>query len=93
MPNNTNTTITSHSKFSSGFEPEGIVQVGVTFTGDPIVTYSNEFKGRKYVHIRSVWLDKKGCWAPGKGISVPADEAPAMFAAIGAQAQPKAVAA
>lgn len=37
---------------------------------DLIVTYLNEFKGKNYFHIRTVYQNDRGKWAPGKGISV-----------------------
>ena len=37
---------------------------------DLVVCYRNEFKGKNYFHIRTVYQNDSGKWAPGKGISV-----------------------
>jgi hypothetical protein len=34
-----------------------------------VVAYSNEYEGKPYFHIRSVW-QKKGQWMHGKGLAV-----------------------
>lgn len=88
MKTNPLNTINADSQFVNGFTPKNVVQVGVANNGDPIVVYHDEWKGRQQVHLRSLY-DTRGVWNPGKGISMPADEAPAFFAAIAKLAGPK----
>jgi hypothetical protein len=59
----------------------------------PIVAYTNDWKGKKKFHIRTLWSqgDDDLVWNPGKGISVPVEQAAALCAAIGKLAQPAAV--
>lgn len=49
---------------------------------DPVVAYTNEFKGKKYFHIRSVWQSKQG-WTAGKGLAVDAANAKTLLTALG----------
>ena len=49
---------------------------------DPVVVYTNTYKGRTYTHIRSVYHDGKK-WAPGKGVSFDPKNAKDIFTAIG----------
>jgi hypothetical protein len=53
---------------------------------DPVVIYTNEFKGKSYFHIRTVWQDKNGKWLPGKGLSIDPANAKAVLTALGAAA-------
>jgi hypothetical protein len=50
---------------------------------DPVVVYRNKYKGKVYVHIRTLWQDDAGKWMPGKGISLAGTSAKAALAAIG----------
>jgi hypothetical protein len=52
-------------------------------TGDPVVVYTNKFRGTEYVHIRSVWQDKSNTWCPGKGLAVSAEGAKGLLEALG----------
>ncbi len=53
---------------------------------DPVVIYTNEFKGKPYFHIRMLWQDKQGRWLPGKGLSIDPANAKAVLTALGAAA-------
>ena len=53
---------------------------------DPVVIYTNEFKGKAYFHIRTVWQDRQGKWLPGKGLSIDPSNAKAVLTALGAAA-------
>lgn len=71
-----------NSPLTSGFDPQGIKILGENGSGEPLVFYYSEFKGKKSAHIRTLY-EKNGYWSPGKGFSVPADKAEAVFTAIG----------
>jgi hypothetical protein len=50
------------------------VVVSTTSKGEPVVAYVNEYNGRQYAHIRSLYQGHRGEWRPGKGISFLRDE-------------------
>jgi rRNA maturation protein Rpf1 len=50
---------------------------------DPVVIYTNEFKGKAYFHIRQVWQDRQGRWLPGKGLSIDPANAKALLKGLG----------
>lgn len=51
---------------------------------NPVVIYTNEFKGKNYFHIRSVWQDRNGKWLPNKnGLSVDPANAKTLLEALG----------
>ena len=54
---------------------------------DLIVTYLNEFKGKNYFHIRTVYQNDRGKWAPGKGISVDPANAKNILTQLGQAAE------
>src|SRR5437879_8327739 len=63
------------SKRMSGFAMTDPVVVCTTGKGEPIVAYVNEYQGREYAHIRTLYEGRNGEWCPGKqGISFPRDE-------------------
>jgi hypothetical protein len=62
------------SRLGRNFDMTNPVTVGTTGAGDPIVAYTNEWQGREYAHIRTLWQDRQGDWHPGKGVSFPANE-------------------
>jgi hypothetical protein len=66
--------VTSKSAFGSGFDPANIVQVGTNGKGEPIVTYTNVYRGYESFHIRALWQQGE-MWMPGKGLSLPMESA------------------
>ena len=59
-------------KMAKDLDAEKVIVIG-TKNGegsDPVVCYSSKFKGKNYFHIRTVYQNDRGKWAPGKGISV-----------------------
>lgn len=45
-------------------------------------SYENEFRGKQYFHIRTMWKDDSGEWNMGKGVSVLSADAPKMLHAL-----------
>jgi len=50
---------------------------------DLVVAYTNEFNGKPYFHIRTVWQDDHGKWCPGEGLSVDPANAKSILTALG----------
>ena len=51
---------------------------------DPVVIYTNSFKGKSYFHIRSVWFSNKdSVWCPGKGLTIDPTNAKALLKGLG----------
>jgi hypothetical protein len=61
--------------FRSDFKPTGLVELSRTRPSEVLVAYHSEWKGKQSFHIRTIYLDGNDEWCPGKGISVPADQA------------------
>jgi hypothetical protein len=75
-----------NAEFAAGFVPTNMVVVGTKNNRGaetPVVVYQNEFKGKTYFHIRELWCDANDVWNVGKGLSLPAEGAAAVFANIG----------
>jgi hypothetical protein len=49
---------------------------------EPIAMYDNEFKGKRYFHIRKMYQDQTGELQPGKGLAVPLDKKQELLKAI-----------
>jgi predicted SpoU family rRNA methylase len=77
--------MTTQIKLAKGFQANNLTVLGANNGKDSeaIAAYSNEFKGKKYVHIRVIYQDDNGNWNPGKGVSMLAANAPAIFTAAG----------
>ncbi len=73
--------MTTPTNLAKGFEPKNVT---VLMNGGPkgVWAYENEWKGKSYFHIRSVYLDAHEDWAPAKGLSVPIEDAGKLCAAI-----------
>jgi hypothetical protein len=59
---------------------------------EPLVSYFGDFRGRKLFHIRKLWnkgTEENPLWAPGKGLSVGAEDADSICKAIGSLAMQK----
>ena len=57
-----------------GFEADDL-KVLVTIDDDnAVATYTNSFRGHDYFHVRNIYRDKTGAWAPGKGLAIPASK-------------------
>lgn len=49
---------------------------------EPIVAYDNEYKGKRYFHIRKMWRDADDELQPGKGLAVPYDQKHQLISAL-----------
>ena len=49
---------------------------------EPIMAYDNEYKGKRYFHIRKMWTDDAGELQPGKGLGVPYEQKAALLQAL-----------
>lgn len=61
-------------KMAKDLETTKVVVVGIKrgrYNDEPIVVYTNRFKGVDYFHIRTVYQDAHGKWQAGKGFSMP----------------------
>ena len=48
---------------------------------EPIAAYDNEYKGKRYFHIRKMY-EQHGEYLPGKGLAVPYDQRDQLLAAL-----------
>lgn len=62
------------AKFINTFQPCDLQVVGVNGKGEPVVVYHDVFKGRTSISVRSLY-QVGDAWAPGKGLSLPVDNA------------------
>lgn len=69
-------------KTAPGFTPRNVQVVHILDEGNQIWGYEDTFKYRHYYHVRKVYLDDNGVWAPGKGFSVPLDQADFLIAGL-----------
>lgn len=60
--------------FDKGFNPQNYKILCRKNQNNVIISFDGEWKGRKTFSIMNVWLNDSGCWAPGKGIQVSADQ-------------------
>jgi hypothetical protein len=71
----TMTTTYDFSRLAANFAMTDPVVVTTNGGGDPVVAYTNEYQGKVWAHVRTLFQDKSGRWAPTKaGFSAPADE-------------------
>ncbi len=49
---------------------------------EPVAMYDNEYKGKRYFHIRKMWRDATDTLCPGKGLAVPFDQKDVLLAAL-----------
>lgn len=79
--NTTNGTL----KFGVGFQPENLEVLGQPNGSDEelLAAYTNKFKGRTYLHIRTIYKGSDGLWHPGKGVHLNPANAARIFAAAG----------
>lgn len=77
------------TELASDLEAKNLFIVGNKNGDDsePVVVYTNVFKGKSYFHIRSVYQDKYGRWAPGKGLAVDPANAKALLKSLGEAAE------
>lgn len=72
-------------KMARDLEADKVIVIG-TKNGegsDPIVVYSNKFKGKHYFHIRSVYQNDRDQWCPGKGLAVDPSQAKVLLKGLG----------
>lgn len=67
--------------FRKDFEPCGIVTVRKN-RREPTIAYYGEYNGKWRLHIRTIYQDDNEVWCPGKGISLPAEDAQDFATAI-----------
>src|SRR5262249_28334887 len=83
-PNNGRQTMSEpRNKFDGVFPGIDDLEILVDDEKEPVVAYTNEFKGVTYFHIRKLYVDRRdGEWKLGKGLSVRDDERDALFDAL-----------
>jgi hypothetical protein len=51
------------ASYPATFTPENVVLVAENGKGEPVVVYTNDFKGKTYFHLRALYGDG-GKWSP-----------------------------
>ena len=76
-------------KYASDFNPTGLKVLLTKSDTDLVAAYTCEFKGVEYFHIRALWKDDRDNWKPGKGVSVKANQAAELCAALADLSKPQ----
>ena len=67
---------------AAGFEAQNVRCLSVKDGTNQIWSYTNDYKGKPYFHIRQVYMTDDGAWHPGKGLSMSGDKKDAFIAAL-----------